>query len=80
MIREEHDIQCMLCSSQIISEMLPEIHTVEKCYFLKPIIHSQNNVILCFIWSSLFPLIFIVGVRKLFSEYWCFVLKSMMYI
>ena len=24
-----------------ISEMLPEIHTVQKCYFLKPIIHSQ---------------------------------------
>ena len=28
-------------SSQIINEMLPEIHTVEKCYFLKPIILSQ---------------------------------------
>ena len=25
----------MPCSSQIISEMLPEIHTMEKCYFLK---------------------------------------------
>ena len=32
---------CMSCSSQIISEMLPEIHTIEKCYFLKPISHSQ---------------------------------------
>ena len=31
----------MPCSSQIISEMLPEIHTTKKCYFLKPIIHSQ---------------------------------------
>ena len=26
---------------QIVSEMLPEIHTVEKFDFLKPIIHSQ---------------------------------------
>ena len=41
MIREEHGIQCMPCSSRIISEMLPEIHIVEKCDFLKPIIHSQ---------------------------------------
>ena len=24
-----------------VSEMLPEIHTVKKCDFLKPIIHSQ---------------------------------------
>ena len=31
----------MPCSSWITSEMLPEIHTMEKCYFLKPIIHSQ---------------------------------------
>ena len=27
--------------SQIISEMLPEFHTMETCYFLKRIIHSQ---------------------------------------
>ena len=27
---------------QIGSEVLPEIHTVEKCAFLKPIIHSQT--------------------------------------
>ena len=40
-IGEEHGIQCMPCPSKIISEMLPEIHTMEKCYFLKPIIHSQ---------------------------------------
>ena len=32
-IREEHGIYCMPCSSQIISEMLPEIHTTEKYYF-----------------------------------------------
>ena len=31
----------MLCSSPIMNEMLPEIHTMEKCDFLKPIIHSQ---------------------------------------
>ena len=34
-------IRCMSCSSRIISEMLPEIHTMEKCYFLISIVHSQ---------------------------------------
>ena len=34
-------MQCMLCSSQIISKMGPEIHRTGKCYFLKPMIHSQ---------------------------------------
>ena len=28
-------------NSRIISDILPEIHTMEKCYFLKPLIHSQ---------------------------------------
>ena len=41
MIRGEHVIQCMPCSSQIISEVLSEFHTMEKCDFLKLIIHSQ---------------------------------------
>ena len=40
-IWKKHRIQCTPCSSQIISEMLPEIHTMEKCYFLKAIIHFQ---------------------------------------
>ena len=31
----------MPCSSQIVSEMLPEIHTVEKSDFIKFKIHSQ---------------------------------------
>ena len=31
----------MLCSSQIINEMLFEVHLMEKCYFPKPVIHSQ---------------------------------------
>ena len=39
-IQEEHDIQCMPCSSRIISEMLPEMHITEKCDFPKPIVHS----------------------------------------
>ena len=39
-IREEHGIQCMPCSSQIVSERLHEIHTNEQCHFLKPIFHS----------------------------------------
>ena len=34
-----HTLYAMLPS--IISEMLPVIHTVEKCEFLKSIIHSQ---------------------------------------
>ena len=37
-IRKEHGIQCTIT---IVSGMLPEIHTVEKCDFHKPIIHSQ---------------------------------------
>ena len=38
---EEHGIQCMPCSSQIISEMQPEIYNMEKFDFLKSLIHSQ---------------------------------------
>ena len=30
----------MPCSSLIINEMLPEIHTMESCCFLKPVILS----------------------------------------
>ena len=41
MISGEHGIQCMPCSSQIISDMLPEIHTMEKCDLLKPTTYSQ---------------------------------------
>ena len=41
MIGEKHGIQCMPCFSQIISEMLPENHTMEKCDFIKCIICSQ---------------------------------------
>ena len=33
--------KCMPCSSRIITKMLPEILTIEKCDFLKPIVHSQ---------------------------------------
>ena len=31
----------MPCSSQIISGMQPEIRTIERSDFIKPIIHSQ---------------------------------------
>ena len=41
---EENGIECMPCSPQIISEMLPEINTKEKCNFLIPIIHSENKL------------------------------------
>ena len=37
LFREGHGIKCMTCFSRIISE-IPEIHTMENCYFLKPII------------------------------------------
>ena len=36
-----HLAYCMPCSSKIISEILPEIHTLEKCDFLKPIMYSE---------------------------------------
>ena len=39
-IREDHGKLCMPCSSQIVGEMQPEIHIIEKRDFLKPIIHS----------------------------------------
>ena len=32
----------MPCSSQIVSELLHEVHTMEKCHFLKHKIHSQR--------------------------------------
>ena len=41
MIGGVHGIHCMPCSSQIISEMLPIIHTMEKFDFLKSTMHSQ---------------------------------------
>ena len=41
MIRGKHGIQCMPCFSRIISEMLSEIHTTDKCEFLKTVIYSK---------------------------------------
>ena len=41
MIPGEHGIQCVPCFSGIICEMLSEIHTMEKCDFLRSLIHSQ---------------------------------------
>ena len=41
MISGEYGIQSMPCSSQTISEILPEIHTIEKFDFLKSIVRSQ---------------------------------------
>ena len=34
-------LQCMISNFQIISEMLPGIHTLEKFGFLKSVIHFQ---------------------------------------
>ena len=51
-------IQCMPCFSQIISEMLSEIHTVEKCDFLLPVIRSQIfNSLLLTIPHEKYPLL-----------------------
>ena len=33
----KHGIQCMSCSVRIVSEMQPEIHTIENMIFLKSI-------------------------------------------
>ena len=41
MIQGEHGIQCMPYFSRIISEMLPETHTMEKYDFLRSISHSE---------------------------------------
>ena len=43
---QEHGIHAMLRSNDI-SEMIPEIYTVERCDFLKPILRSQ--MIKCFV-------------------------------
>ena len=45
-IREEHSIQYMPCSPQMISELLPEIMTKGKYDFLIPITHSLINSLL----------------------------------
>ena len=39
-------IQCMSCSSRIISEMLPDIHPMEKFEFLKYKLFSNFNSLL----------------------------------
>ena len=36
-LKFERSLQCMPCSFQIVREKLPD----NKCYFLKPVIHSQ---------------------------------------
>ena len=41
MIRGEHGIQCMPCSSLITRELLPELYTMENFDFGKSLFHSQ---------------------------------------
>ena len=43
MIRRKHDIHYMPCSSHILSEMLPETHTMVKCDFSKIYNSVSNN-------------------------------------
>ena len=44
----EHGIQCMPCFSRIISEMLPEIHTMKECEFLKNYDFFSYNLTPCY--------------------------------
>ena len=46
MVREAHSIQCMPYTSQIITEMLPEIHEMENMLFSQISNLFSNNVIL----------------------------------
>ena len=41
-------MQCMPCSSRIISETLPEIHTIEKVQFSHTYNSFSNNLIFCY--------------------------------
>ena len=55
MIRGEHGIQRMPCSTRIISEMLPEVQTMENFDFLKSIITGGERTghMLCIVDTSL---------------------------
>ena len=55
MIRGEHCIRCMLCSSRNVSEVLPKIHTLENFDFFKSIIHTQIlSVLSCLALCAIF--------------------------
>ena len=45
-------------TTQIKSQLLSEIHTTEKCYFLKSLILFSNNLILC--WRCIHQYFFIL--------------------
>ena len=38
----DYSLQCMPCSYRTINEALPEIHLMEKCDFIQPIIYSHK--------------------------------------
>ena len=48
-ISREHGIQCMPCSTRIISEILTENHTMEKLDFLK----TYFSVVIYNVWTKL---------------------------
>ena len=64
----EHGEQCIICSSQIISEILPEIHTMEKFEFLKPIILSQRIKFSVLTISSSYSIFFL---QNLYNWSYC---------
>ena len=51
MIQGEHGIQYMPCSSEIISEMLPEFFIQWKREFSQICNLFSNNLILCILWN-----------------------------
>ena len=62
-LRVNYGIQCMPCSARIVSEMLPEIHTMEKCDFRNSIIHPRIfkfSVLSCFVLRVVF-LVFLLS-------------------
>ena len=62
----------MPCSSEVISEMLPEIHTTEQCYFLKSIINSQIIQFSVVYVSKYFEYVNVSMVISSDFEYWNF--------
>ena len=53
-------IQCMPCSSRIISERLPEILKEKRCSFLKPLLYSQ---------TILFSVVKVYGQNKIYTPF-----------
>ena len=69
----------MPCSYQIISEILPEIHTMEKVDFLKPISHSQIMLYSAICYIRYISLIWSLKIKYVASLHFNRVTKSILY-